>query len=183
MAKHRHPTDTQYILEILPAIRRFSFGLTGSEEDADDLVQSTLEKILRSGIPPDANPHKWAYRVCKNIWIDNYRKNRHFNFEDEADLDNELISTDGETQAMANITLKRVIGSLDHLTQEQRITFCLVSIIGYSYKDVASILDVAIGTVMSRVARARQKLMELHMEGGPQPSIKAGLQVKNHELH
>ena len=58
---------------LLPVIRRFAYSLTGNMADADDLLQSTIEKILTKPVPEDVALLAWSYRVCRNLWIDEYR--------------------------------------------------------------------------------------------------------------
>ncbi len=57
----------------LGGLRRFCYSLTGNNADADDLLQSTVERLLQKGMPEDAHAAKWSYRVCKNVWIDELR--------------------------------------------------------------------------------------------------------------
>ena len=61
------------LMSELGGLRRFCLSLTGAAADADDLLQSTVERMLEKGMPEDAHTAKWVYRVCKNIWIDEVR--------------------------------------------------------------------------------------------------------------
>lgn len=61
------------LIHLAPMLRRFAYSLTGSAPDADDLLQNTLERLLSRDIPADVELAKWAFRVCRNIWIDEYR--------------------------------------------------------------------------------------------------------------
>ena len=63
----------QALLADLGGLRRFCLSLTGQAADADDLLQATVERLLEKGMPQDAHVSKWAYRVCKNVWIDEIR--------------------------------------------------------------------------------------------------------------
>lgn len=67
---------TNTLTSLLPALRRFAFSLTGNQADADDVVQITIEKLLVKGIPDDIEPLKWAFKVCRNVWIDEYRSQK-----------------------------------------------------------------------------------------------------------
>ncbi|GAA6204658.1 hypothetical protein NBRC116600_14550 [Thalassotalea sp. SU-HH00458] len=61
------------IIALIPMIRRFAYSLTGNHHDADDLLQNTIERILTKGVPEDVELTKWMFRVCRNLWIDEYR--------------------------------------------------------------------------------------------------------------
>ena len=64
------------LLELLPGLRRYAYSLCGTADDADDLCQSAVERILEKGVPEDVVLAKWAFRVCRNLWIDQYRATR-----------------------------------------------------------------------------------------------------------
>ena len=66
-------SQREALMAELGGLRRFCYSLTGNAADADDLLQATVEKLLNKGMPEDAHPAKWAYRVCKNVWIDEIR--------------------------------------------------------------------------------------------------------------
>lgn len=144
----------QELRELIPAIRRFAYSLTGSNYDADDLMQNTLERILSKGVPDDVNLTKWAFRVCRNLWIDEYRSRK----VRQAAVENPELQegTFDGTKTIANqITLNQVNQAMQKLPEEQRAILSLVVVEGMSYKDVAATLDIPVGTVMSRLARAR----------------------------
>ena len=61
------------LLELLPALRRYAWSMTHSVHDADDLLQATVERLLRKGVPDGADLTRWAFTVCRNLWIDEYR--------------------------------------------------------------------------------------------------------------
>ncbi|MEO1014806.1 MAG: RNA polymerase sigma factor [Pseudomonadota bacterium] len=147
------------LLETLPRLKRFCLVLTRRSEDADDLLQATVERLLSKGVPPDADLNKWAFRVCRNIWIDEVRSRnvRRATPIDEAPEPNPL---DGECAAMARASLTEVRGALESLPEEQREAICLVAMEGYSYKEAAEIMNAPIGTVMSRLSRARAALAD-----------------------
>lgn len=150
----------QEITELLPRLRRFAYSLTGSMADADDLLQSTVERLLARGIPGDADSIKWAFRVCRNVWIDECRARK---VRREAAGNPELTDgqvVNGEHQTTREIEWNRVDAAMARLPEDQRQIISLVAIQGMPYKIVAEILDVPKGTVMSRLARARAALSE-----------------------
>ncbi|HDZ55584.1 MAG TPA: sigma-70 family RNA polymerase sigma factor [Pseudomonas xinjiangensis] len=145
---------------LLPALRRFAYSLTGSVHDADDLLQNTLLKILskppRSDVPLD----RWAFTVCRNLWIDEYRAGKVRQNSADALALHESPSIDGETQMFHQLQLGEVTIAMQSLPAEQREALALVAIQGMSYQEAASALAVPPGTLMSRLARARSALGE-----------------------
>lgn len=148
------------ITELLPRLRRFAYSLTGSLSDADDLLQNTVERLLTRDMPDDADLTKWAFRVCRNVWIDECRarKVRRDAAEHPELTDGQVIN--GEHQTTKEIEWHRVDAAMAQLPQDQRQIISLVAIQGMPYKIVAEILEVPKGTVMSRLARARTALSE-----------------------
>lgn len=150
----------QEITELLPMLRRFAYSLTGSMDDADDLLQNTVERLLARDTPDDADLAKWAFRVCRNVWIDECRsrKVRREAAEQPELTDGQVV--DGQHQTTKEIEWNRVDAAMSRLPEDQRQIISLVAIQGMPYKVVAEILDVPKGTVMSRLARARKALSE-----------------------
>ena len=148
------------LLILMPAIRRFAYSLTGSRHDADDLLQNTIERVLTRGVPADVELVKWAFRVCRNLWIDEYRARKVRHSDQLADelLNEQAI--DGEKIICDHITLHQVNHAMDQLPDDQRAILALVAVQGMSYKEVAETLSIPMGTVMSRLARARVALSE-----------------------
>lgn len=146
----------------LKGLKRFCLSLAGSEADADDLLQGTVERLLERGIPGDAHTARWAYRVCKNFWIDELRsrevRTRYANNMVQSGEALE-ISPSAEEQSEGERTLAAVNDALMKLPQEQRMALTLVAVEGKSYAEAAEILEVPIGTIMSRIARARKQLL------------------------
>ena len=150
----------QEIAELLPKLRRFAYSLTGSAADADDLLQSTVERLLSRGMPEDADLTKWAFRVCCNVWKDELRAKKVRRDATERPELTEGQTVDGEHQTTQEIEWERVDAAMSTLPQDQRQIISLVAIQGMPYKKVAEILEVPKGTVMSRLARARAALSD-----------------------
>jgi RNA polymerase sigma-70 factor (ECF subfamily) len=148
------------LVGILPNLRRFALSLTGTVADADDLLQSTVVRILDRGLPDDAELLPWCLRVCRNLWIDEIRSRsvRRSACKDPV-LANEQI-LEGEDQVIGEISLGEVQKVLLAMPEQQRVVLELVAVEGYSYKEAAAVLEVPIGTVMSRLARARAALVK-----------------------
>ncbi|MDX1498888.1 MAG: sigma-70 family RNA polymerase sigma factor [Woeseiaceae bacterium] len=148
------------LVDVLPNIRRFALSLTGHVADADDLLQSTVERLLERGLPDDVDVTAWSLRVCRNLWIDEMRsrKVRRDAQREPAVIGEQVLP--GEEQVLGEMTLEEVQQALFSLSEDQRAVLELVAIEGHSYKEAAAILEVPIGTVMSRLARARTALIE-----------------------
>ena len=148
------------LLAELGGLRKFCISLTGTVADGDDLLQATVERVLDKGMPADAHVAKWAYRVCKNAWIDEIRARDVRQKYPQLVIDNENNSPSAEQSAGGERELEAVSAALDELPPEQRLALTLVAIDGKTYAEAASILDVPIGTIMSRIARARRYLVK-----------------------
>ena len=148
------------LMEELTGLKRFSVSLTGDSHDADDLLQLTIERVLEKGMPADAHAGKWSYRVCRNLWLDELRardvRTRHAKAELAGNGDLGVSTADG----LSRLEFERASTALSGLPEEQRSVLLLVAVEGHSYAEVAGILDIPIGTVMSRVARARRSLAD-----------------------
>ena len=148
------------LLNNLGAIKRFCLSMTGSAADADDLLQLTVERLLERGMPADADVTRWTYRVCRNIWLDELRsrevRTRYVQSEVAANGDAHEV----ESEAQITLELERASLAMSKLPEEQRSVLLLVAVEGRSYAEVAEILDIPIGTVMSRVARARRAVAD-----------------------
>ena len=136
-------------------------SLTGNIADADDLLQLVVERILKHGAPEGAHLQKWGFRICRNLWIDEMRSRQVRQHIAVEDMSVEIRGEDGEQTAMAKLTLKEVDRALERLPEDQRTAICLVSVEGQSYAEAAETLDVPIGTIMSRVSRARRSLADI----------------------
>lgn len=145
----------------LGGLRRFCLSLTGQSADADDLLQATIERLLEKGMPADAHVSKWAYRVCKNVWIDEIRSREVRQRYAQATDYKEEISDSAEHVAGVEKQIQQVSQALDTLPDEQRLALTLVSVEGKTYAEAAEILDVPVGTIMSRISRARKNLLDI----------------------
>lgn len=160
------------LTDVLPPLRRFAYSLTGSRADADDLLQSAVERILERGAPADADVQKWSFRVARNIWIDEIRSRRvRSTAVSEGRIDT-VDRIDGERIVMGSISFAEVNRAMAALPDDQRAALALVAIEGLSYAEAAETLEVPIGTVMSRISRARAALAGLLRS--EQPEMRAG---------
>jgi len=163
------------LIHLAPILRRFAYSLTGSAHDADDLLQNTLERLLCREVPADVELAKWAFRVCRNIWIDEYRARKIRQRNAYSLEETEEPSVDGEQAIYDQITLSEVDAAMDKLPDDQRSIMALVALQGMSYKEVAETLGIPAGTVMSRLARARIALANFLNPASIASSIKSGM--------
>ena len=151
------------LIALLPRLRRFAFGLTGSREDADDLVQCACERALKKLHlwQKDTSFDSWMFRITKNIWIDTWRSRKKQGVVVELNEADGVLGRSSADALESRHLLKQVSQAMQQLPEEQRLVLILVSVEEMSYKEAAAILDIPLGTVMSRLARARRKLSEL----------------------
>jgi RNA polymerase sigma-70 factor (ECF subfamily) len=156
------PDLTEQLIELIPRMRRFATGLSGSTAWGDDLVQAACERLLqcKDSLQPDSRLDSWLYQVIRNLHIDGIRAQsvRDRN-ADEIKLVADLrpVSTD---PMQAHIRLGEVNDAMQLLSEEHRSALMLVCVEGLSYKEAAEVLQVPMGTVTSRLVRARKSLIE-----------------------
>jgi RNA polymerase sigma-70 factor, ECF subfamily len=161
------------IAALIPRLRRFGIALTGSRTDADDLVQNACERALKrtDQLRQHGRLDAWVFCIMRTLWFDEIRARR-ARRHDAADPTPEIAGDDGEAIAEDRLTLAAVRRALDALSEEHRAVLILVCVDGLSYKETAGVLGVPVGTVMSRLARARQALHEeLHMRRQPSGTV------------
>jgi RNA polymerase sigma-70 factor (ECF subfamily) len=142
-------------------LRRFAYGLTGSLDDGDDLTQAACEKALRSleQFTPGTRLDSWMYRIAQNLWIDRRRSQQAQREQSVEPADLEGLATADAAQEMdRRLDLADVRREVALLPEDQRAVLLLVSVEGCGYRQAAEILEIPIGTVMSRLARARLAL-------------------------
>ena len=155
------------LTEHLARLWRYGLVLSHQRDVADDLVQATCVRALERADQFIAGTRldRWLFSILHSIWLNEIRARRVRQGQGFVDAD-ETLSFDGardtETHVMANQVLKQV----NALPDAQRSAVFLAYVEGLSYREVAAILDVPIGTVMSRLAAARAKLSETVSAGG-----------------
>jgi len=160
------------IVALLPRLRRFALSLTSNQEDADDLVQAACERALtrEPQWQPGTRLDSWLFRIIYTLRIDKSRSMReskvHVPFE-EAAVRQEAGEKEGKLEA--KLMLQHVLKAMRQLPENDRLILALVCVDGMSYKHASATLEVPIGTVMSRLARARKKLYVLVNGDGKPP--------------
>jgi RNA polymerase sigma-70 factor, ECF subfamily len=151
------------MVAVLPRLRRFAYALTGSAEQGDDLVQDACLRALSriDQWQPGTRLDSWMYRIAQNIWLDRVRANKVRGEVVDVEAAEGIVGSDGRDVAESELTLETVAAALARLPAEQRAVIALVCVEGASYKEAAEITGVPIGTVMSRLARARRALHAL----------------------
>lgn len=153
----------QELVALLPRLRRFALVLCRSPSLADDLVQGACERALAGAGSwvPGTRFDAWVFRILRNHWIDHLRRSRAEGMTEDLATQKELVGDLGETPILNKLLLAEVQRAIDGLPQEQREVLVLVCVEDLAYRDAAEVLGVPIGTVMSRLARARRRLVEL----------------------
>jgi RNA polymerase sigma-70 factor, ECF subfamily len=154
------PSVQDAMLAALPGLRAFAISLSGSADRANDLVQETVIRAMANidSFTPGTNMSAWLVTILRNRFRSEYRKGRR-----------EVEDPDGTYQAslkappeqFGRLEFKELIEALAKLPYLQREALLLVAASGFSYDEVAAICGVAVGTIKSRVSRARQRVAEL----------------------
>ena len=167
------------ILAAVPSLRAFAISLSGNADRADDLVQETLLRALANidSFQPGSNLPAWLFTILRNLFRSEYRKRRR-EVEDTDGSYAESLKSHPEQQSRVEFQEFRV--ALAKLPQDQREALLLVGASGFSYEEAAAICECAVGTIKSRVNRARTRLAELMSiesvdDFGPDRELKAVL--------
>jgi RNA polymerase sigma-70 factor (ECF subfamily) len=150
----------QDILGAVPGLRAFAISLCGNVDRADDLVQEALLRALANihSFQPGTNMSAWLFTILRNHFRSEYRKRRR-EVEDSDGHYAESLTSHPEQHGQLELSEFRT--ALAKLPEEQREALILVGASGFSYEEAAEICGCAIGTVKSRVNRARTRLAEL----------------------
>src|SRR5688572_12472742 len=165
------------VLAAIPKLRAFAISLSGNVDRADDLVQETMLRALANidSFQPGTNLQAWLFTILRNLFRSEYRKLR----REVEDVDGRFAdSMVSQPEQESRLEFKELRVALDKLPQDQREALILVGASGFSYEETAAICGCAVGTIKSRVNRARNRLAsELSIEGsgdlGPDPAIRA----------
>lgn len=151
------------LIALLPRLRRFALAITRSATESDDLVQSAVERALGSWQrrPPDMQIDSWMFKIVQNLWIDERR--RHRNRYAAAAPDETMCGEDGRTVTAGRLDLAEVCAAMAGLPEQQQAVLGLIVIDGMSYAQAADVLSIPVGTVMSRLARARAALARRYL--------------------
>lgn len=158
--------NSSAILTVLPSLRRYARAMVGDRAAADDLVQDTLERAWSrlAQWQPGGDLRVWLFSIMHNLRVDQLRRpvlvTQHM--ADDSDAPIRATQTD-------RLELDDLDAALARLPEEQRAVLLLVALEGMRYEEVAATLGIPQGTVMSRLARGRERLRQI-LEGQPAPS-------------
>ncbi len=154
------PQARDQLITLLPRLRRFCMAIAKSADAGDDLLQATVERALtridqyQEGTRLDS----WLFRIAQNIHIDELRSKARRGVSVDIDDVPNIVGNDGVQIVEGRSDLAKARDAMATLPDDQRALMALIVIDGQSYKQAAEILDIPIGTVMSRLARARRAI-------------------------
>ncbi|HXO22714.1 MAG TPA: sigma-70 family RNA polymerase sigma factor [Thermoanaerobaculia bacterium] len=164
-------------MPFVDALYNTAYRMTRNSEDAEDLVQETYLKAYRyyDKFEEGTNFKAWLFKIMKNTFINNYRKKQQTPaLSDFSDIEESFESQVSEEAArqiknpeeefLENVLDEDVQGALDKLPPDYRMVVILADLEGFSYKEIADILEVPVGTVMSRLYRGRRLLEAAMLE-------------------
>jgi RNA polymerase sigma-70 factor (ECF subfamily) len=159
---HAHDDLRSELARLLPRLRRFGFALAGNMGDADDLTQAAIERVLTKADQWVAGSRldSWMYRIMQNLWIDR-RRSAAARYEVGGEDAAVAAPGVGERETLARIQLRQTRDCIARLPEEQRAVLILVGVEGMSYRETAETLHIPQGTVMSRLSRARNALIQM----------------------
>jgi RNA polymerase sigma-70 factor, ECF subfamily len=148
------------MLAAVPSLRAFAISLCGNVDRADDLVQEALLRAWGNldSFEPGTNMSAWLFTILRNVFCSEYRKRRREVEDADGSYAKSLTSLPGQT---SHLEMDEFRKALDVLPSEQRESLILVGASGFSYEEAAQICGCAVGTIKSRVNRARRRLAEL----------------------
>ena len=188
-------TLTNEVLMNLSALQRFAFSLCQNKQQAEELVSEAVVKAFenRSQVRSEEKVRQWLFRILNNLFISNYRKAKNRKTVELAELSEPSFSlfeqvemssfTDGgtpENNFISKITKEKIYTAIDELPEEFRIALVLCDVNDFSYAEIAAITQVAIGTVRSRIARARNLLQKKLWQYAAELGISAKEKEKDH---
>jgi RNA polymerase sigma-70 factor (ECF subfamily) len=148
------------IAALLPRLRRFARSITFHREDADDLVQVAVERALTHAgqWEPGTRLDSWLFRIVKNAWIDEVRSRARRAELFAPEEEGEHVGDNGAEAQQQRMAIEK---ALSLLSEDHRLVIGLVLVDGLPYKEAAEVLEIPMGTLTSRLARAREALQEL----------------------
>lgn len=161
-------TQTELVVE-MPKLRKFASKLTRNNSEADDLLQSTLLRALEKAdyFETGTDLFKWSSKIMYNIFVTDYR--RKVKFETQYDPESHIENRSVEPDQQVKLEVKALAKAMEQMSPEHREILVLVCVKGMQYQEVADMLSIPVGTVRSRLSRARNQLIAM-MEGPTSPN-------------
>ena len=181
-------TFADQAMELMPSLYSAALRMTRNPADAEDLVQETYLKAYRAfaSFKEGTNLKAWLYRILTNTFINGYRAKKRRPEESDLDdvedlylyrrlggLEAAQAGRSAEEEVLEHFTDSTVKAALESLPEQFRIAVLLADVEGFSYKEIADILDIPIGTVMSRLHRGRRGLQKALFEFGVERGLVA----------
>ena len=157
---------TAELYDTLPALRRFALSLTRNQDSADDLVQDSIERALRKAhyYEPGTNFRSWIFTLCRRLFLNQVRKQKTRGIMVELeDSPQSKLSTPAHQEQ--KFEFKEFIEHFDKLPPRDRDVISMVAIDGLKYAEAAEILEIPVGTIRSRLSRARERLKSMSDAG------------------
>ena len=169
MPREGHSQPTIDLSEYVDGLYSYALVLSRDRSEAEDLVQETCLRAVRamSRLRPDSNAKSWLFTILRNIWFNQLRQWRSAPEVVELDLDGDSANRAADTRKdphatyVSNIEQEQVRTAIQQLPVEFREIVILREYEDLSYQEIAAVLECPLGTVMSRLARARSKLRDL----------------------
>jgi len=180
--------DARFEREVVPFMGQLypaALRMTRNPSDAEDLVQETVAKAYAAfhQFTPGTNLRAWLQRILSNTFINGYRKRRRepiqdlgFDFQEDWQTGNDPLmppTPSAEAQAIERLASSEILQALRELPEEFRVAIYLADVEGYPYREIAEMMDIPIGTVMSRLHRGRAKLRRRLLNHAPRELAQA----------
>jgi RNA polymerase sigma-70 factor, ECF subfamily len=163
---------------LLPRLWAFALRLCGDQHDAEDLVQKACVRALERAhqLQPGTTPLSWMFSIVHSIWINELRARR-VRSRSTIEWDDDFLDMVADRAAGTpeeHVMNGQIITAVQRLSESQRLVMLLIAVEGLSYSEAAEALGVPVGTVMSRLSRARQAIGRLLGEREDQKTKNAG---------
>jgi RNA polymerase sigma-70 factor (ECF subfamily) len=145
------------LIALLPALQRYALSLARRRDVADDLVQTAVERAFsaRDRRDPAQPLRAWTFRILRNAFIDQTRRTATRGESVDVTENPDILSVDGARVTEDHLMLAAARAAMDALPPDQRDVMHLICVEEFSYAEAAALLDIPVGTVMSRLSRAR----------------------------
>jgi RNA polymerase sigma-70 factor (ECF subfamily) len=170
------PSFAEALIETIPNLRAFAHSLCGDGQLSNDLVQETLLKAWahKESFVPDSNLKAWLFTILRNTYFTHYRKSQ----REELDEDHAAMNASVPPTQLMQLEFEDMRKALMRLSPDHREALLLITAEGFSYEDAARVCGCAIGTMKSRVNRARSRLVE---ETSGQPPVEGSDRPSAHD--
>ena len=169
------------IVKEMPKLRKFAGKLTRNATEADDLLQSTLLRAIekKDYFETGTDLFKWSSKIMYNIFVTDYRRKTKFEtqYDPTFHIENRSVEADQHTK----LEVKALDHAMANMSPEHREILIMVCVKGMQYQEVADLLEIPVGTVRSRLSRARNQLIAM-MEGPQSPGFQNNAEEMEYAL-